>query len=65
MLPKTKRKLMRDDKSMLVSVALAVVICLVVSLIPMLTNNEPERVCVTSKLSLTKNEYQTICGEKA
>ena len=65
MLPKTKFKLMRDDKSMLVSVALAVVICLVVSLIPMLTNNEPESVCVTSKLSLTKNEYQTICGVKA
>jgi type III secretory pathway component EscS len=65
MLPKTKIKLMKEDKAMLVSIALAVVIGLMVSLVPLLTNNQPESVCVTAKLSLTKNEYMTICGVKS
>lgn len=46
----------KHELSDLAYTAIAIVICAVILLIPYFTFNEPESVCVTTKLSLTKGE---------
>ena len=54
----------RNQTSDLAYFVIASLICIALLLVPYFTYNEPETACITTKLSLTKGEYMTICGEK-